>query len=198
VKRVILTIVPLLAASAAIAGCGSSSKTSGSSTQSGGSASPASATTSGGYGGAGYGAGASSASSSSSSGGSGSSGSSSAAALNTKHNKLGMILAAGPRQLTVYLFEGDKGATSNCSGACASLWPPVTTSGSPGVHGQAVAANLGTITRSDGTKQVTYKGHPLYYFTRDKDSGDAYGQGIKAFGASWYVLAPSGRKIDNS
>jgi predicted lipoprotein with Yx(FWY)xxD motif len=199
VKRVFLTIVPLLAASAAIAGCGSSSKTSGSSTPSGGSARPASATTSGGYGGAGYGAGASSASSSSSSGGvSGSSGSSRATALNTKHNKLGMIMAAGTRQLTVYLFEGDRGPTSNCSGACASLWPPVTTSGSPGVHGQAMAANLGTITRSDGTKQVTYKGHPLYYFTRDKDSGDAYGQGIKAFGASWYVLAPSGRKIDNS
>jgi predicted lipoprotein with Yx(FWY)xxD motif len=45
---------------------------------------------------------------------------------------------------------------------------------------------------------VTYKGHPLYYFVKDKDDGDAYGQGTKAFGASWYVLTPSGNKIDES
>jgi predicted lipoprotein with Yx(FWY)xxD motif len=45
---------------------------------------------------------------------------------------------------------------------------------------------------------VTYKGHPLYYFIKDKDAGDSYGQGSHAFGASWYVLAPSGKKVDNS
>jgi predicted lipoprotein with Yx(FWY)xxD motif len=100
--------------------------------------------------------------------------------------------------LTVYLFEGDTGSTSSCSGACASAWPPVTTTGTPTTTGSATAADLGTITRSDGTKQLTYKGHPLYYFIQDKDSGDAYGQGAKAFGASWYVLAPTGVKVDNS
>ena len=61
-----------------------------------------------------------------------------------------------------------------------------------------MAADLGTITRPDGTTQVTYKGHPLYYFRKDGDAGDAYGQGAKAFGAGWYVLAPSGNKIDKS
>jgi predicted lipoprotein with Yx(FWY)xxD motif len=61
-----------------------------------------------------------------------------------------------------------------------------------------MAAGLGTITRADGSKQVTYDGHPLYYFIRDKDAGDAYGQGVNAFGASWYVLAPSGNKVDHS
>jgi predicted lipoprotein with Yx(FWY)xxD motif len=50
--------------------------------------------------------------------------------------------------------------------------------------------------RSDGTEQVTYKGHPLYFYDDDKDSGDAYGEGSKQFGASWYVLKPNGSKVD--
>jgi predicted lipoprotein with Yx(FWY)xxD motif len=120
-------------------------------------------------------------------------------AVTVKHaSKLGTILAAGPKKLTVYMFEGDKGAASSCSGACASVWPPVTTSGSPTAAGTAHSADLGTITRSDGSTQVTYKGHPLYFFARDKDSGDAYGEGVNGFGADWYVLAPSGAKVDNS
>jgi predicted lipoprotein with Yx(FWY)xxD motif len=98
----------------------------------------------------------------------------------------------------VYLFEADKGGSSACSGACASAWPPVTTAAAPSGGAGAVAADLGTITRTDGTRQVTYKGHPLYFFIKDKDNGDAYGQGAKAFGASWYVLAPSGSKVNNS
>lgn len=115
-----------------------------------------------------------------------------------KHaSKLGAILAAGPQKMTVYLFEGDKGASSSCAGACTSVWPPVTTSGAPVVRG-AASADLGTITRSDGTTQVTYKGHPLYFFAKDKDSGDAYGQGVHGFGSDWYVLKPSGSKVDNS
>lgn len=117
-------------------------------------------------------------------------------AVQTKHAKLGTILAAGPKKLTVYLFEKDKGTTSACEGACASAWPPVTTQGSPVAGAGAIAADLGTIKRADGTEQVTYKGHPLYFFSEDKDSGDAYGQGSTAFGAGWYVLKPSGEKID--
>ncbi len=119
--------------------------------------------------------------------------------VTVKHaSKLGTILAAGPKKLTVYMFEGDKGASSSCAGACASVWPPVTTSGAPAADGAANSADLGTITRSDGTTQVTYKGHPLYFFARDKDSGDAYGEGVNGFGADWYVIAPSGAKVDNS
>jgi predicted lipoprotein with Yx(FWY)xxD motif len=122
-----------------------------------------------------------------------------AVAVTVKHaGKLGTILAAGSKRLTVYMFEGDKGASSSCSGACASVWPPVTSSGSPKVSGAASSADLGTITRSDGTTQVTYKGHPLYFFARDKDSGDAYGQGVKGFGSDWYVISPSGSKVDHS
>jgi predicted lipoprotein with Yx(FWY)xxD motif len=116
----------------------------------------------------------------------------------TKHGKLGTILAAGPKHLTVYLFEADKGPSSSCSGVCAKAWPPVTTDGAPTAAGSAVAADLGTIARPDGSKQVTYKGHPLYFFEKDGDSGDAYGQGSTAFGAGWYVLSPTGSKVDNS
>ena len=117
-------------------------------------------------------------------------------AVATKHSKLGTILAAGPKHLTVYLFEADKGTSSACSGACAKAWPPVTTDGQPTVSDGAVSADLGTTMRADGTKQVTYKGHPLYFFEKDEDSGDAYGQGSNAFGAGWYVLKPSGEKLD--
>jgi predicted lipoprotein with Yx(FWY)xxD motif len=120
------------------------------------------------------------------------------ALVTTKHSKLGTVLAAGPKKLTVYLFEGDTGPASSCTSGCASVWPPVTTSGPPQAGPGAFASNLGALTRPDGTKQVTYSGHPLYFYTRDGDVGDAYGAGIKSFGASWYVLAPSGKKIDNS
>ena len=118
------------------------------------------------------------------------------ALITTKQGKLGTILAYGPKRLTVYLFEADNGGASSCSGECASLWPAV--SGHPQASGQAVASHLGTITRADGTTQVTYNGHPLYLYSRDKDDGDTYGQGLKSFGASWYVLAPSGNKVDTS
>ncbi|MHB8242066.1 MAG: COG4315 family predicted lipoprotein [Solirubrobacteraceae bacterium] len=115
-----------------------------------------------------------------------------------KTSKLGTILAAGPKMLTVYLFERDKSGHSACSEICASIWEPVTTTAAPAAGTGAQASALGTITRKDGTKQVTYMGHPLYFYSRDKDAGDAYGQGSKLFGAGWYVLAPSGNKVDES
>jgi predicted lipoprotein with Yx(FWY)xxD motif len=118
-------------------------------------------------------------------------------AVATKQSKHGTILAAGPKHLTVYLFEADKGTSSTCSGACAKAWPPVTTAGEPTVSGSAVSADLGTTMRADGTKQVTYKGHPLYFYDDDKDSGDTYGQGSKQFGAGWYVMKANGSKVDD-
>jgi predicted lipoprotein with Yx(FWY)xxD motif len=117
--------------------------------------------------------------------------------ITTKSNKLGTILAVGAKQRTVYLFEADKPGQSACTGACTQVWPPVTAAEAKS-GGGAMAADLGTIARSDGTKQVTYKGHPLYLFARDGDKSDAYGQGVKGFGASWYVLSPSGSKVDHS
>lgn len=118
--------------------------------------------------------------------------------ITTKHSKFGTILAAGPKKQTVYIFDADKGSGSHCSGACAVAWPPVIAKGAAAASGQAMSADLGTTTRQGGVKQVTYKGHPLYYFIKDMDDADAYGQGSHAFGSDWYVLAPSGNKVDNS
>jgi predicted lipoprotein with Yx(FWY)xxD motif len=118
-------------------------------------------------------------------------------AVQTAKNKLGTILVAGPEKKTVYLFEADKGSSSTCNGACASAWPPVTSEGAPTASGSALSADLGTTTRSDGSKQITYKGHPLYFFEGDESPGQTNGEGSKAFGAGWYVLKPSGEKIDD-
>jgi predicted lipoprotein with Yx(FWY)xxD motif len=97
----------------------------------------------------------------------------------------------------LYLWEADKNGTSTCTGACAAAWPPVTTSGPPQAGSGVDKSLLSTVKRSDGTEQVTYNGHPLYYFVGDTAAGTAKGQGSKAFGASWYVLNAKGSKIDN-
>ena len=70
--------------------------------------------------------------------------------------------------------------------------------GTPQAGSGVSQALPGTITRPDGTMQLTYNGHPLYYFVADTAGGTAHGEGVKAFGAEWYVVAASGSKIDNS
>jgi predicted lipoprotein with Yx(FWY)xxD motif len=98
---------------------------------------------------------------------------------------------------TMYLFEADKSGTSTCSGACAAAWPPVTVSGSPQAGSGVDWALLGTVKRADGTMQLTYNKHPLYYFAADTAAGQDHGQGSKEFGAGWYVVNAQGAKIDN-
>ena len=95
----------------------------------------------------------------------------------------------------VYLWAADSMNKSACSGACAGAWPPVTATGKVTAIDGAKAADLGTITRSDGTKQVTYSGHPLYYFAGDSGAGQTNGQGSDSFGAKWWLVAPAGAKI---
>jgi predicted lipoprotein with Yx(FWY)xxD motif len=118
------------------------------------------------------------------------------ATVSTRHGKLGTFLV-GAKGMTLYLFEADKTSRSTCSGQCATFWPPLLTSGKPKASGKAKAKLLGTTKRSDGKRQVTYKDHPLYYFVQDKKAGDTLGQDFLGFGAKWYVLAPSGKKIDS-
>ena len=98
----------------------------------------------------------------------------------------------------VYLWVKDSGGTSACSGACAGAWPPVTASGTVTAAGSAKSSDLGTITRSDGTKQVTYDGHPLYYYSGDSGPGTATGQGSDGFGAKWWLVGPSGDDVTAS
>jgi predicted lipoprotein with Yx(FWY)xxD motif len=109
--------------------------------------------------------------------------------------RLGNVLV-GPNGRTVYLFLADTATRSACnSSGCVQAWPPVLTKGAPKAAAGVNASLLGTIKRADGTTEVTYAGHPLYYFISDKKTGDVTGQGIDAFGAPWYVVAPSGMQI---
>ena len=109
-------------------------------------------------------------------------------------SKLGQILVDG-KGMTVYLFVVDTGTTSNCYTSCATIWPPVLTTGAAQAGAGANASLLGTTTRTDGKTEVTYAGHPLYYFVQDKAAGDTTGQGINGFGGLWWVVSPSGAAI---
>ena len=108
---------------------------------------------------------------------------------------LGQILVDGHGK-TLYLFAADKAAMSTCYGDCASVWPPLLTGGSPMAGPGVNQSLLGTTTRTDGSVQVVYNGHPLYYFVSDKQAGDTTGQAISSFGADWYVLSATGSKVD--
>jgi predicted lipoprotein with Yx(FWY)xxD motif len=107
----------------------------------------------------------------------------------------GKSFLTGGSGRALYLWIPDTKTMSACSGACATAWPPLTVTGSPTAGMGATASELGTISRSDGTKQVTYAGHPLYYFVGDKAAGQTNGEGSKGFGAPWYLIAPSGQQI---
>ena len=99
------------------------------------------------------------------------------------------------RGITLYDFPADKGIVSSCYGACAALWPPLVTKGKP-IAGPGVKASLlGTTKRKDGKLEVTYNGHPLYYFVSDRRPGQTTGQGVNQFGAPWWVLTPAGKEI---
>jgi predicted lipoprotein with Yx(FWY)xxD motif len=111
--------------------------------------------------------------------------------------RLGTILVDGKGR-TLYLFEADKTAKSTCAGSCATAWPPLLTSGTA-TPAQGVKKNLlATTKRSDGTTQVVYNAHPLYYYAGDGKPGDTNGEGLNQFGAEWYALNPAGKKIDLS
>ena len=117
--------------------------------------------------------------------------------ITTAKSSAGTVLTNGSGK-AVYVWAKDTGDMSNCNGACAGAWPPVTTTGTATASGGAVASDIGTITRSDGTKQVTYDGHPLYYFSGDSGPGMASGQGSDGFGAKWWLVTPTGSDVTAS
>lgn len=115
-----------------------------------------------------------------------------AAAIQTgKVPGVGTVLTNSDGQ-TLYLFEADTGTKSTCTGECASLWPPVTTSGNATATMGATSSMLGTTTRDDGTTQVTYNGHPIYTYSGDTASGQANGEGLDTYGGLWYAVTTSG------
>jgi predicted lipoprotein with Yx(FWY)xxD motif len=113
----------------------------------------------------------------------------------TRSSSLGRILVDAKGH-TLYLFEKDIRNRSSCFGQCAGFWPPLLTSGEPIATSGVKSSLLGTTRRANGSMQVTYAGHPLYRFALDAKAGQTNGEGLKKFGAEWYVLASSGKKID--
>jgi predicted lipoprotein with Yx(FWY)xxD motif len=107
------------------------------------------------------------------------------------HPQLGEILTDGDGR-TLYLFTRDAEDQSNCSGQCAQTWPPLTTTGEPDAGTGADDSLLGTTTRDDGATQVTYNGHPLYYYAPDTAPGQATGQNV---GGVWFVVSPDGEQV---
>jgi predicted lipoprotein with Yx(FWY)xxD motif len=119
------------------------------------------------------------------------------ATIGPAKTSLGTILVDSQAR-TVYLFKGDVGTRSACSGACAQAWPPLLAHGRPRIGSGAKGALIGTVRRSDGTLQVTYNGHPLYRFAQDHKPGDVAGQGVTAFGAQWFTLSAAGNQLTSS
>jgi predicted lipoprotein with Yx(FWY)xxD motif len=107
---------------------------------------------------------------------------------------LGKILVDSQGR-TLYEFTKESGTTSECSGTCATAWPPLRANGKPTVGSGANASLVGTTAPSDGGAQVTYSGHPLHLFVKDTKSGDVNGEGVTAFGGSWFAVSPAGNRV---
>ena len=173
-KRLGVAILAAAALALVVAACGSSKKTSSSSagTTPAPAATSTPSTSSKAYGGSGGGV-----------------------KVNLRKVSFGTVLV-GPNSHTVYLFLKDKGTTSQCNGKCAVVWAPLTTSGQPQAGSGLKSSLLGTSKRNDGTMQVTYGGHPLYYYDDDKKPGMTEGEGKKEFGAEWYAVGSDGKKVE--
>ena len=110
---------------------------------------------------------------------------------------LGKVLVDA-RGRTLYLFEKDKRSRSACYGACATYWPPLVSTAKPQAARGVRASLLGLTKRTDGKRQVTYAGHPLYTFSLDTRAGQTSGQGLTDFGGSWNAVAASGRAVKST
>jgi len=113
--------------------------------------------------------------------------------ISLRGTAVGKVLVAANGR-TLYLFTHDKGKTSTCYGQCAAFWPPLMAT-RPTVGAGLKASLLGTTKRRNGKLQVTYRGHPLYFFAQDKKAGDIHGQGFVHFGGAWWVVSAAGAAI---
>jgi len=113
--------------------------------------------------------------------------------VSLRTTKVGKALVAANGR-TLYLFTADKGRKSSCYRKCAAVWPPLTAA-NPTVGRGLRASLLGTTKRKNGKLQVTYGGHPLYFFAKDTKPGDVRGEGVVHFGGSWWLVSPAGTEI---
>ena len=116
--------------------------------------------------------------------------------LHAQNSKFGQILVNSSGK-TLYLLTADKGNQSSCYNACAAIWAPDITSGTPTSSG-VTASMVGTTARTDNTTQVTYNGHPLYTYAGDTNTTDVNGESIATFGGIWYVVGPDGNAVTSS
>jgi predicted lipoprotein with Yx(FWY)xxD motif len=112
-------------------------------------------------------------------------------AVSVKLTSVGKVLVDANGR-TLYLFAADTANVSKLSAAGQAVWPPFTAATPPKATGRASASQIGTVT---GSNQVTYNGHPLYYFVGDKSPGQANGEGLNEFGARWYALSSAGAAV---
>jgi predicted lipoprotein with Yx(FWY)xxD motif len=119
------------------------------------------------------------------------------ATVTSMQSSLGRVLVDESGH-TLYLFEKDESSESYCNGACASVWPPVEIDGSLTAGAGVSRSRLGTIVRDDGERQVTYAGHPLYYYAGDASKpGKTGGEGLEQFGSEWYLVSPAGKVVES-
>lgn len=118
-------------------------------------------------------------------------------AISVQQTPLGNTLADANGR-TLYLFADDTPNVSTLSAVGRAFWPPFTATTRPSATGGALAGDLGVVTGTTGARQVTYNGHPLYYFVGDRNPGQTAGQGLNEFGARWYVLSPSGAAVTSA
>ena len=113
--------------------------------------------------------------------------------ITVRNSSYGQILADGADR-TIYLFTRDGSTTSTCYGACASAWPPVLSNGTPR-PAPGLTRHLGTTRRRDGHLQVTYNGHPLYYYVGDVQRGEILCQNVEEYGGTWLVVSRGGGAV---
>jgi predicted lipoprotein with Yx(FWY)xxD motif len=119
------------------------------------------------------------------------------ALVSIRKTALGNVLVDA-RGRTLYLFEKDKRGKSACYGACAAYWPPLASPARPRPGRGVRASLLGLTTRTDGRRQVTYAGRPLYTFVGDRRAGQTTGEGLTDFGGAWDAVAASGRSVERT
>lgn len=110
--------------------------------------------------------------------------------VTTAGSRFGPILFDGTGQ-AIYLFDKERSTTAKCYDACADAWPPVLTTGAPQAAGEVRGALLGTTRRTDGSVQLTYAGHPLYYYAHE-GKNQVLCHNVREFGGLWLVVKPTG------
>lgn len=113
-------------------------------------------------------------------------------AITTRSSDFGQILF-GPRRQAIYMWESEPSDTPECYAGCAEAWPPVLTDGRPRATGGVDADLLGTTKRKDGSTQVTYGGHPLYYYAHE-GPGEVKCHNVATHGGLWWVVQPDGER----